>query len=244
MNALADGGFVLLAGPLAGTESGRTRAADRQRRRRGRSTANSPTIPGFNGTARHQESSPGRSSPAQNDATSQTRSRRSTHHSQAPVSRSPKADSASIERCTPLRRDHTDGTMRPARICSRDRCNPHAARTLRMPARCGGTITLGATEPPDKVFRCVEAAGIDLFLAADDGAGVVHVMTVGFHERAGDGCRENRKEADADSMSAMPMIARHGRQEHIAVPDRRKTVASAEAEGVGAGQVVPPSTRD
>ena len=32
---------------------------------------------------------------------------------------------------------------------------------------CGGTITLeAATEPPDKVFRRVEAEGIDLFVAA------------------------------------------------------------------------------
>ncbi len=32
---------------------------------------------------------------------------------------------------------------------------------------CGGTITLeAATEPPDKVFRCVEAEAIDLFVPA------------------------------------------------------------------------------
>ena len=32
---------------------------------------------------------------------------------------------------------------------------------------CGGAITLeAATEPPDKVFRRVEAEGIDLFVAA------------------------------------------------------------------------------
>ena len=31
---------------------------------------------------------------------------------------------------------------------------------------CGGTITLeAATKPPDKVFRRVEAAGIDVFIA-------------------------------------------------------------------------------
>ena len=31
---------------------------------------------------------------------------------------------------------------------------------------CGGTITLeAATNPPDKVFRRVEAAGIDVFIA-------------------------------------------------------------------------------
>ena len=30
---------------------------------------------------------------------------------------------------------------------------------------CGGTITLeAATEPPNKVFRCVETEGIDLFV--------------------------------------------------------------------------------
>ena len=70
MNALADSGFVLLAGPLAGTEHGRVRVlliVDAKTRTR--STADSPTIPGSRPNSSSPErSSRGRSSSAQNDS--------------------------------------------------------------------------------------------------------------------------------------------------------------------------------